>query len=82
MEVCTQEDSNVRIKAFPHPNLSTCNKNSGVSTQIGANPLKLLMNLSVMRWVTEQATKPPSNVPANLEFPEVRCDDPGDRNTI
>ena len=82
MEVCTQEDFNVRIKAIPQANLSTCNKNSGVSTQIGADPLKFFMNLSVMMWVTEQATKPPSNVPENLEFSEVRCDDPGERNTI
>ena len=73
-EVCRKLDEET--------NLSTCKRKSGVSTQIGADPLKLLTNLSVMRWVTEQATKPPSNVPANLEFPEVRCDDPGERNTI
>ena len=64
-----------------HPNLSTCSKKSGVSTKSVAAPLKFLMKSSVMTWVTEQATKPPSNVFANLEFPDVICK-LGDRNVI
>ena len=64
------------------PNLSTCSKKSGVSTIIVAASLKFLKKSLLMTWVTEQATKPPSNVPANLEIPEVICDDPGDRNII
>ena len=64
------------------PNLSTCSKKSGVSTMIAAAFLKFLMKSSLMTWVTEQATKPMSNVNANFEFPEVICADPGDRKTI